>query len=318
MSKESNAIKLTLRLYFLALFMRKMPKNIRKTLWWWTQLYSKIGGGGFSADTSVDNQWPPGFQQPISSPNGYLLRLELKNWMERRAYFSGTYYQTDLTDLITKITRSGDQFIDIGANIGFITLHASQLVGTKGKVISFEPNPAMQARLHDHIKLNQLSPSVTVIEAALGETPSSAVLHVPEDHPGMGTLTSHEGTAIEVPVVKGDDVLPMISKDTPLIIKIDVEGFEQKALSGLQQTLEHPNIILIIEITDSMLNRVGDSANGLYEFLKTKGFEVYQFKTEQKRFNRSLDIYPSNEVLDLEQYDAIFVRPKSQIMNRLL
>jgi hypothetical protein len=139
MPKASSAAKLTTRLYILAHFMRMLPKNIRKTVWWWSQLYNKIGGGGFSEGTVVDNQWPSGFQKPIASSNGYLYRLELNSWMERRAYFSGVYYQTDLTDLITKITRPGDQFVDIGANIGFITLHASQLVGPKGKVVSFEP-----------------------------------------------------------------------------------------------------------------------------------------------------------------------------------
>jgi FkbM family methyltransferase len=141
----------------------------------------------------------------------------------------------------------------------------------------------MLARLHDHIKLNTLTERITVVEAALDESASTAVLHVPEGHPGMGTLTNNEGTAVEVPVVKGDDALSMISKTTPLIIKIDVEGFEQKALSGLQETLEHPNIILIIEITDAMLNRVGDSARGIYDFLKAKGFEGYQFNNEQGR-----------------------------------
>ncbi len=157
--------------------------------------------------------------------------------MERRAYFNGVYYQADIIDLLSKVIKPGDQFIDIGANIGFITVHAAQLVGATGKVAACEPNPAMLERLHDHIALNQFDDRVTVVNAALGEEASTAVLHVPENHPGMGTLTSTEGTAVEVPVIKGDDAFAMITQESPLIIKIDVEGLEQKALSGLHNIL---------------------------------------------------------------------------------
>jgi FkbM family methyltransferase len=318
MRTENSSTPLKPSLNFLSHIMRMMPKNIRKTLWWWDKMYSKIGGGRFCADPEIDNQWPSGLQKPISSIYGYRLHLDLRNWADRRAYFSGTYYQTDILDLLSKIIHPSDQFVDIGANVGFITLHAAQLVGPHGRVVACEPNPAMLFRLHDHIKINAFEGRVTVVESAFGEVASTAILHVPENHPGMATFTSDEGVSVEVPVAKGDDALFMISKATPLIIKIDVEGFEQKTLSGLMETLEHPEIILVIEVTDHMLKRVGDSAVGIYEFLKAKGFEGFLFKSEQKRFNTELNISSCNETEEVEQYDAVFAKSKSKIINRLL
>lgn len=314
---ENSSDTLSPSLVLLAKCMRKFPKNIRKTLWWWSRLYNKIGGGGFSENPKVDTQWPSGLQKPITGIYGYKLHLNLQNWTDRRAYFSGVYYQTDIIDLLDKVVKPNDQFVDIGANIGFITLHAAYLVGSNGKVTSFEPNPAMQARLYDHIAINNFSERVNVVEAALGETESTAVLHIPENHPGMATLTSGEGKAIDVPVLKGDDVLSDVDTAKPLIIKIDVEGFEQRALSGLLQTLDHPNIMLIIEVTDHLLKRVGDSTESLYELLQSKGFESYIFENIQHRLSRDLKISSCNSPKEEEQYDAVFVKPSSEIYQRL-
>ncbi len=66
-----------------------------------------------------------------------------------------------------------------------------------------------------------------------------------------------------------------------------------------------------------MLKRVGDSAESLYQFLNEKGFETFLFESKQERFRRTLKIYSHNELLNVEQYDAIFVKSSSDIMQRL-
>src|SRR4051812_9438590 len=128
-----RANRLPLRLEILSSFMRRMPTGIRKFAWWWERMYRAMGGGGFDDDPAIDSLWPTGEQGPIRSRRfGQKVILNLNLWQERRAYFSGTYFQQDLEELFESILRRGDQYLDIGANIGMTSLMASSLIGPEG------------------------------------------------------------------------------------------------------------------------------------------------------------------------------------------
>src|SRR5579863_7387210 len=60
------------------------------------------------------------------------------NWLP---LWANGVYEPWTTEVLTKELKEGDVFVDVGANIGFFTLLASKLVGEKGRVYAFEPNP---------------------------------------------------------------------------------------------------------------------------------------------------------------------------------
>jgi len=60
--------------------------------------------------------------------SGFLVPLNLANWSERLTYFLGRYYDLKLQLLMRAILKRGDRVVDIGSNIGMITLHAAALV----------------------------------------------------------------------------------------------------------------------------------------------------------------------------------------------
>jgi precorrin-6B methylase 2 len=69
------------------------------------------------------------------------MELDLAAWSERSAYFLGRFYDLNLQMLMIQILKPGDRFVDIGANIGMLSILAARLVGPSGRVESFEPNP---------------------------------------------------------------------------------------------------------------------------------------------------------------------------------
>ena len=147
-----------LRIRSLAFLMRRMPTGVRKIWWWWEHLYRSIGGGGFDDDAALDSLWPAGVHVLVRCLRfGYKVLLDLRVWPERRTYFSGSYFQNDLEYLFPLVLRPGDQYLDIGANIGMTSLMASSLIGHEGKGFAFEPNPKTFARLRRNFELNRTS-----------------------------------------------------------------------------------------------------------------------------------------------------------------
>ena len=59
------------------------------------------------------------------------MELELSDWAERYTFFLGRYYEMGVQRVLDAILMPGDRFVDIGANIGMIALHARSLIGVR-------------------------------------------------------------------------------------------------------------------------------------------------------------------------------------------
>ena len=77
-------------------------------------------------------------------------------------------YDAHLATFLSSKVKPGHTCLDVGANIGAWVIQFSKLVGPGGKVYAFEPNPAAQAVLNEHIRLNDLAAIATVVPAAAG------------------------------------------------------------------------------------------------------------------------------------------------------
>lgn len=150
-------------------------------------------------------------------------------------------YETEQSQLFVQHVRAGHQVLDIGACVGYYTLLAARLVGSRGKVYAFEPDPTNLSYLRGHVRQNRF-PQVTVLPLALDQTTGSARFG---GGTGTGTQRLCEQGSLEVPVRRLDDVAAELSL-APDCLKIDVEGAELAVLHGGKQTiLQHrPTIFL--------------------------------------------------------------------------
>jgi hypothetical protein len=100
------------------------------------------------AGNENDKYWPKGwFAETVGKRHGYVMRLDLGDWSERISYFLGRYYDLCTQHIMSKYLKEGDRVLDVGANIGMLTIHAASLVGSSGRVDAVEPHPEGQARI---------------------------------------------------------------------------------------------------------------------------------------------------------------------------
>ena len=172
------------------------------------------------------------------------------------------YFGSPNPDLLKLINSGGKGFLDIGANVGFFSLYASQHFK---EVVSFEPTPHTYRKLEQNISLSNLS-NLKPINAALSEKEGSMKLYSCPYNQGGNKLgefseeikIEHKNMAWEyfdVDVHRLDDlesgnVLP--SKID--LIKIDVEGHEALVFKGAQSTLAKHKPVIYAEVASSREN----------------------------------------------------------------
>lgn len=157
-----------------------------------------------------------------------------------------------MQEALQKYLRPGMVFYDLGANIGFFSLIGARLVGTAGKVFSFEADPELAERLRENAARNDLACISVEEKAVWSETKTVAFTRAdPAQSPdrGLGFVTSasHLNT-IQVEGVSLDDYVYVRKFPAPDFIKCDVEGAEVDVLRGARQMLQRKGPVILCEM----------------------------------------------------------------------
>jgi len=164
-------------------------------------------------------------------------------------------YEYPLPIIIATLIKEGDIVIDIGANQGQYTMFLSKLVGQKGKVYAFEPDPRNFLILkHRTRKLK----NVIIERSAVGNKKSRVKFYL-DKFMGMSTIYKDAGaspiTCLEIDMVSLDDYFLDFKGDIALI-KIDVQGSEPLVLDGMKDLIKKVKV-LIFEFWPFGLKAVG-------------------------------------------------------------
>jgi FkbM family methyltransferase len=174
---------------------------------------------------------------------------------------------------VLHVLRSDDLFVDAGANAGSYTLLACGVQGARG--YCFEPIPSTYRRLLDNLAINSLLDHVTALNIGLSNQDGHLSFTSREDTVNhvLGDGESVE-EALTVPVRTLDSVL---STESPTMIKIDVEGYEDPLLRGAEATLNKPSLhSILIELNGSGV-RYGFDENRIIGKLGDHGFLPYSY-----------------------------------------
>ena len=165
--------------------------------------------------------------------------------------------------------------VDVGANIGLYSLLLAGLVERSGSVVAFEPEPNLFAILRENCVSNNAS-NIALFQCALGQMSGLASFHRSAFNSGDNRLSraSMGHDAVEVKVERFDDLHP---DSKPDFVKIDVQGHELSALSGMERALSaSPNVRVLFEFSPAALRKAGTAPELLLEFFRERGFALYE------------------------------------------
>ncbi len=151
---------------------------------------------------------------------------------ERGALFNPDYNLEEL-DFLCAHSRKGGVFVDVGANVGTYTLALARHVGADGKVIAIEPHPVTHARLKFNCEASGAT-QVRLVAAAAGPADGELLIETDGDNLGASHIVTGKpaGNAFRVPALRLQRILDEVGVSQVDALKIDVEGFEDRVLTG--------------------------------------------------------------------------------------
>lgn len=174
-------------------------------------------------------------------------------------------------DFLTSYLKPGDKFIDIGANIGTLTLTGARAVGPTGHVYAFEAHPVTARYLKSNIALNSFG-NITLFNIALSDKPGEVgFLNLSSDDQNC---VAESGTGIRVEALPLDDV--QLPAQEIALLKIDVEGYEKFVLTGAAKTLPSVQAIYF-EASEATYRGFGYGFSDIHSLLSSQGFNLLRW-----------------------------------------
>jgi FkbM family methyltransferase len=207
-------------------------------------------------------------------------KIEFANWLN--PLLKPKVITQHEVDFFRKYIPEGSMAIDIGANIGDLTVAMAIAAGGQGKVLALDPNPHVFSVLQENAKLNKGRANIIPLQFAAADKDMNFYYASSEASMSNGGLITdlsdnrHGKYKLKEPI-KGkhlgnfleqeyQDWLPKLS-----LIKIDTEGLDYFVLTTLERILEkyHPVIIaeIFLEIPVSM-------RNDIFDLLKKHGYAL--------------------------------------------
>lgn len=150
---------------------------------------------------------------------------------ERKFLFMPQFFDPEEMALLAERLPRDGTFVDIGANVGLYTLNAAKLLGPGGRILAVEPGPEAARRLRFNLSLNRTDAAITHADCAVGAEEGVMGLYLDASNLGGSSLVrDHGGTSTPVRVRPLVDVLEEAGITRIDVLKIDIEGAEDKAL----------------------------------------------------------------------------------------
>lgn len=225
-----------------------------------------------------------------SIAEGVRLRLDLDDYLQRWMFCHKLEEEYDY-HWLTKILRKGDHFVDIGANIGIVSLLASRVVEQAGKVYAIEALPETRDHLFANIAENSVTNVLVIPFALLDENREVEFFASRNGNIGGSSLVGRDeqDSPISVTGRTFDSLLQDETIERCDVLKMDIEGAELLALKGMSGLFlnDKPRAVLI-EVSEELLTSFGAKPSNIVNFFLEHDYEWY--RAELNGFEKVVDL----------------------------
>jgi FkbM family methyltransferase len=203
--------------------------------------------------------------------------------------------------IFEKYLEKGDVYVDVGANLGYMSINAEKIVGPGGAVVALEPDTEILTILKANKLINHSA--FPIIEKAASEAPGVETFNIATES-GLSRLSNVQHNLFglellrqkEVETDSLDNILNSIIPNRPVkLIKIDVEGHELRVLKGAVNTINNYKPVLILEINHGALKQNDISYLDILHFLEKFSYKFYfvdSHSADWLRFKRAPTFRP--------------------------
>lgn len=206
---------------------------------------------------------------------------------------------------VLHVTRPGDLFVDVGANVGSYTVLACAAAGADGAC--FEPVPGTYERLRENIRLNDLEHRVRCANVGVGKE-RGVVAFSSDMDAGNRVLADGEARAGRIDV-QVDTLDALLEGRQPSLMKIDVEGYETAVIAGADETLASPSLRAVIMEINGSGEKFGFDEAQIFGRMAAHGFAPFTYDPPRRRLVAlsAGNPFPEN-ILFVRDLDAVRAR----------
>lgn len=252
------------------------------------------------------------------SPDGYVrcstlygfdivVRPLADRGVEAQIFREGTYEEGTLA-VIGSVLRPGDVFLDVGANVGLMSLYAAKAVGKRGSCHAFEP----MSELADMLELSKTIggfDNLYIHRVGLGSVHEERQIFAHDEiNRGSSSFMDWHGHGHEqgktAVISKMDQfVESTLQAGSIRFVKIDVEGWELEVLKGSTRVLSTSDAPGLCVEYSTLHPLEGGRHTDLYGVLRELGYAVFRLERGK---SASSKLRPVPNESELPQHDNLF------------
>jgi len=236
------------------------------------------------------------------TPNGLSVRtklfdcvfiLNLSDYTQRKAWLKA--FETKEVKFLQKWLRPGDIAVDVGANVGLLTIPMAKRIGREGQVFAFEPIEENVLCIKSNLNVNDLN-NVVLTNCAVGNFDGKVRMtdnhHSSDSSSGFFHRATELEEGIEVVQIRLDNYFKNIlqSDNEIRVMKIDVEGMEIDVLDGLGGLLDCKKISAVMFEIFASADGVAESSAKAIKKITESGYSLHMISRRGKLNRKIRDV----------------------------
>lgn len=224
---------------------------------------------------------------------GCIFILNLSDYTQRKAWLRS--FENKEIKFLQKWLRSGDVAVDVGANIGLLTIPMAKAIGEKGQVFAFEPIEENVRSLQANLDVNDLR-NVVLTNCAVGSFDGSIRLsdehHSSDQSSGFFHRATDSEAGVKVKQIRLDNHFKNTFQTVNeiRIMKIDVEGMEIDVLDGLGDLFNCKRISAVMFEIFVTAGGVAEPSVKVIKKISEAGYSIRSVSRSGKLKKSTLDV----------------------------